>query len=79
MTQSKRPEPGDTGGETQSSAWRRLGQYFGLLYADDGRPSRGAPKRSRYDRGLLVPLSPRLDEDIDALRARLDAAERRPS
>jgi len=52
-----------------------LGQYLALVYADDGRPQRGQARRSRYDRDPFV--SPRLNEDVDDLRARLEALERR--
>lgn len=53
----------------------RLGRRLGLIYQRNGQPSPQAPKRSRYDRGLQA--SPRLDEDIDELRARLEALEHR--
>jgi len=59
---------------SESPFWRRAGQYIGLLYANDGQPEQPGHRRSRY--GLRV--SPRLDEDIDDLRARLDDLERRP-
>ena len=58
-----------------SLAWRRLGQYLGLIYADEGQPRPGGRGRSRYTQGAQV--SPRLDADIDELRGRLDALERR--
>ncbi len=57
------------------SFWRRLGQYLELLYAEDVIPVAIHLRRSRYNRGPLV--SPRLDEDIDELRARLADLERR--
>jgi hypothetical protein len=60
---------------SESPFFRRVGQYLGLVYADDGRPQQLGHRRSRYDCGPLG--SPRLDEDIDDLRARLDDLERR--
>lgn len=57
------------------SPWRRLGQYLGLIYADEGQPRSDVKRRSRYDRRPFV--SPRLDEDIDELRSRLAELERR--
>jgi len=60
---------------SESTAWRRLGQYLGLLDEDEDQPRRGNRKSSRYNRGQLA--SSRLDEDIDELRARLEALERR--
>lgn len=52
---------------------RGLGQRLGLLYQDGGQPGASAPRRSRYVRGTSV--SPRLDEDIDELLARVVALE----
>ena len=54
------------------SMLRRLGQTLGLVYPEAGAPLGGGPKRSRY--GLYV--SPRLDQDLDDLRRRLEAIER---
>ena len=54
------------------SMLRRLGQGLGLIYSETGAPLAGGPKRSRY--GLYV--SPRLDQDLDDLRRRLEAIER---
>jgi hypothetical protein len=56
-----------------------LGRRLGALYQVDGQPNRAPGKgpgaKSRYDRGFLT--SRRLDEDIDDLRARIVALERR--
>jgi len=57
--------------ERRASAWTRLLRGLGLVHAADGQPLPGAPRRSRY--GLYV--SARLDQDLDDLRARLDALE----
>lgn len=59
------------------SWWRRLTVALGLVYSEQGQPMSGSPKRaSRYRRGAVSP-SPRLDEDIDDIRARLAALEDR--
>src|SRR4051794_39549088 len=55
------------------SRLRRALIYFGLARPEDGVPRRGAARRSRY--GVYV--SPRLDEDVDELKKRLAALERR--
>jgi hypothetical protein len=60
---------------SRPSTARRLGQKLGLIYAEHGQPSEAAPRKSRYDRGLFV--SPRLDEDVDALLQRVAELERR--
>jgi len=60
---------------SNASLRRRLGQYLGLIYADEGQPRQPISRRSRYDRGPFV--SPRQDEDVDELRGRLDALEQR--
>ena len=57
-----------------ASPARRIGQRLGFIYADGGQPSAGGPGRSRYDRGPFV--SPRLDEDLDALTQRVADLER---
>ena len=58
------------------TSWgRRLAQRLGVVYREGGEPRPGGPARSRYDRGLQV--SPRLDQDVDELRARLEAIEAR--
>jgi len=59
---------------SSASFGRRLGQFLGLIYADDGQPRQPTSRRSRYG-GPVV--SPRLDEDVDELRARIDALEQR--
>ncbi len=56
------------------SRMRKAGQYLGLVYAD-GESVRGA-RESRYSRGRPA-TSPRLDDDIDDLRAELAALTRR--
>jgi hypothetical protein len=55
----------------ENSTLRRVLVYFGLAWREGGEP-RGKNKRSRYAGGA----SARLDEDIDALRARVEALER---
>jgi hypothetical protein len=57
----------------------KISRYLGLSYAKGGRPLRGASLRSRYTRGWPLPLSPRLDQDLDELRAQVEALERRQS
>ncbi len=60
---------------SNASLGRRLGQYLGLIYADEGQPRQPIGRRSWYDGGPFV--SPRLNEDVDELRGRLDALEQR--
>jgi len=57
----------------------RIGRYLGLSYAEGGGPLPGASLHSRYHRAwrLFSPLSPRLDQDLDELRAQVEALERR--
>jgi hypothetical protein len=55
----------------------KIGRYLGLSYTEGGRPLPGASLRSRYTRGWPLPLSPRLDLDLDELRAQVEALERR--
>ena len=55
----------------------KISRYLGLSYAEGGRPHPGASLRSRYTRGWPLPLSPRLDQDLDELRAQVEALERR--
>jgi hypothetical protein len=57
------------------SKWRDALAALGLVYRRGGEPGPDAPRASRYDRGAFV--SPRLDQDIDELRARLAALEQR--
>jgi hypothetical protein len=47
----------------------------GVVYRDGGEPLPGGPGASRYERGLGV--SPRLDQDLDALTAKIAALEAR--
>lgn len=51
------------------SPFYRLGQRLGMIYQDDGKPTVRVSKRSRYGLGV----SPRLDQDVDELRAHRDA------
>jgi hypothetical protein len=51
---------------------RRALAAAGLVRPPDGRPRPDGPKRSRY--GNVV--SPRLEQDIDALRRRIEELER---
>lgn len=60
---------------SESSPVRRLGQFLGLIYADEGEPRSGSSRRSRYERGPFV--SPRLDQDVDDILARLSEVERK--
>jgi len=57
----------------------RVRRYLGLTYAEGGRPLPGASLASRYHRpfNLLSQMSPRLDQDLDALRAQVETLERR--
>jgi hypothetical protein len=57
----------------------RVRRYLGLAHAEGGRPLPGASLHSRYHRAwmLFSPMSPRLDQDLDALRAQVEALERR--
>jgi hypothetical protein len=57
----------------------RIRRYLGLAYAEGGRPLPGASLHSRYHRAwdLFNPMSPRLDQDLDELRAQIEALERR--
>ena len=57
----------------------RVGRYLGLAHAEGGRPLPGASLHSRYQGiwTLFNPISPRLDQDLDALRAQVEALERR--
>jgi len=55
----------------------KISRYLGLSYAEGGRPFPGASLRSRYTRGWPLPLSPRLDQDLDELRAQVEALEQR--
>lgn len=52
-----------------------LAKRAGLVYRDGGRPLPGSPDSSRYGRGLGV--SPRLDQDVDALLATVADLEAR--
>ena len=56
--------------------WSRVWSRLGVTYHRDGTPSTEAPARSRYERGRFG-VSPRLDEDLDELRRRIDALEER--
>lgn len=58
-----------------ASALERVLRYLGLAAAPGGRPLRSGRGPSRYAVGTSV--TQRLDEDVDDLRARLDALERR--
>jgi hypothetical protein len=61
--------------DPDKGTWNRIAQRFGLVYRPAGEPLEGGPRQSRYDRGVSV--SPRLDQDIDELPARLAALEAR--
>lgn len=60
--------------EPAPSILQRVMQYLGLTYASGGAPLRRRGP-SRY--GAARSVSVRLDEDIDALRARIEELERR--
>jgi hypothetical protein len=52
-----------------------LAKRVGLVYREGGEPLPGGPGSSRYERGLGV--SPRLDQDLDALLAKVASLEAR--
>ena len=52
---------------------RRIAHVLGLVHPPAGAPLEGRPRRSRYGPAVW----PRLDQDLDDLRARLEALERR--
>lgn len=66
----------DNGENRQPSLLQRLLHHLGLAYQPENAPGPGAPRHSRYDR-MRSSVSPRLDQDIDELRSRLDALEQR--
>lgn len=57
------------------SLFNGLAKRAGLVYRDGGQPLPGAPDSCRYARGLGV--SPRLDQDVDALLAKVADLEAR--
>ena len=57
------------------SLFSGLAKRAGLVYRDGGQPLPGGPGASRYARGLGV--SPRLDQDVDALLAKVANLEAR--
>jgi hypothetical protein len=63
----------------RSSRLLRVGRYLGLAHPEGGRPLPGASLHSRYQGVWILfnPISPRLDQDLDALRAQVEALERR--
>lgn len=52
-----------------------LAKRAGLVYREGGQPLPGGPDSSRYARGFGV--SPRLDQDVDELVARVADLEAR--
>jgi hypothetical protein len=58
-----------------NGALESIGRTLGLIYREDGEPLPGGPSTSRYARG--AGLSPRLDQDLDALLARVAELEAR--
>lgn len=58
----------------QSTLRQRVAAFVGLGYLPDGKPSHGGGP-SRYAQGFG--LSPRLDEDLDALARRVASLEAR--
>ena len=63
--------PGLSGSSPDRRALNRVLVFFGLAHPEGGKPRTGL-RRSRYGR-----VSPRLDEDVDDLKRRLEALERR--